>query len=94
MPEARARLHAIVSGTVQGVYFRSATQSRAAGLGLSGWVRNLSDGSVEVLAEGMPAALRQLGQFLRVGPPEAMVTEVREEWLPASGEFAYFDIRW
>ena len=94
MPDDKVRLHAVVSGVVQGVCFRAATQTRAASLGVTGWARNLSDGSVEVLAEGAPAAVGRLGAFLRVGPPEALVTGVREEWSPASGEFACFDIRW
>jgi acylphosphatase len=94
MSEAKVRLHAIVSGAVQGVFFRATTQTRALGLSVTGWVRNRSDGSVEVVAEGSLAALRQLLEFLRTGPPEAMVAEVREEWLAASGEFAYFDVRW
>jgi acylphosphatase len=94
MAEKKERLHAIVSGAVQGVYFRSTTETRARQLGLAGWVKNLSDGSVEVVAEGPHSALLQLLEFLREGPPEAMVADVREEWSPASGEFGYFEVRW
>jgi acylphosphatase len=94
MTEKIERLHAIVSGAVQGVYFRAATQTRAQQLGLTGWVKNLFDGSVEVTAEGPHSALLQLLEFLREGPPEAMVTEVREEWSAGLGELGYFEVRW
>jgi acylphosphatase len=94
MSDKKERLHAVVSGAVQGVYFRATTQTRAQQLGLAGWVKNLSDGSVEVAAEGPHGALLQLLDFLRTGPPEAMVAEVREEWSTASGEFGYFEVRW
>ena len=94
MTEKKECLHAIVSGAVQGVYFRGTTQTRAQQLGLTGWVSNLVDGSVEVMAEGPHAALLALREFLRTGPPEAMVTEVREEWPTASGQFMHFEVRW
>ena len=94
MSDKNERLHAIISGAVQGVYFRSTTQTRAQQLGLAGWVKNLPDGSVEVMAEGPHRVLLQLLEFLRAGPPEAMVAEVREEWSPALGEFGYFEVRW
>lgn len=63
----------IVSGKVQGVWFRAATCERALALGLRGHARNCDDGSVEVLATGEPAALDALAQWLRVGPPLARV---------------------
>ena len=88
------RLHATVSGLVQGVYFRGTTQTRAEQLGLKGWVANLPDGSVEVTAEGPRPALQQFLAFLHQGPPGARVTGVRTEWSAASGEFVVFDVRW
>jgi acylphosphatase len=94
MADQHERLHAIVKGMVQGVNFRYATLERARQLDLTGWVKNLRDGSVEVLAEGPRPALDQLGEFLRRGPPAASVTEVQENWSAASGEFIGFDIRW
>jgi acylphosphatase len=94
MTEKHQRLHAIVRGRVQGVNFRYTTQAEAARLGLTGWVRNLRDGSVEVLAEGPRPALDQLHTFLQRGPPAAAVSEVRAEWSPATGEFRDFDLRW
>lgn len=62
-----------VSGRVQGVYFRQSTRQQAERLGLSGWVRNCADGSVEGLACGTPAALAQLREWLQRGPTAARV---------------------
>jgi acylphosphatase len=94
MTNTQERLHARVSGVVQGVYFRSTTETRAEQLGVTGWVRNEWDGSVEVVAEGPRAALQELMAFLRQGPPSAKVTQVRADWSPASGEFRFFEVRW
>lgn len=69
-------IHCIVSGRVQGVSYRAATQRRAKELCLSGWVRNLADGSVELRAYGAPAALAELRQWLWTGPPQARVAAV------------------
>lgn len=65
-----------VTGKVQGVWFRAHTQREAEKLGLTGWVRNLPDGSVEVLACGDENALAQLEIWLRRGPERALVAEV------------------
>lgn len=72
-------LRCLVSGRVQGVYYRASTQRRAQTLGLSGWVRNLSDGNVELVAMGAEHALRALEDWLWQGPPHAQVTGVRCE---------------
>jgi acylphosphatase len=85
------QLHAIVSGRVQGVYFRAETAQVARRLGLHGFVRNLADGTVEVRAAGPEAELEQLLAFLHQGPPIARVDGVRVDWsaektLPASFE--------
>lgn len=66
----------IVTGRVQGVFFRAATQQRAESLGLTGYARNLADGSVEVLACGQQAALSQLQDWLWQGPAAARVEQV------------------
>lgn len=75
------RVHAFVEGIVQGVWFRNHTQAEAERLAVSGWVRNLDDGRVELVAEGQPEAVEQLLQWARRGPPEARVDrlEVTEE---------------
>jgi acylphosphatase len=72
-------LHGYVSGRVQGVFFRQATADHAERLALDGWVRNLSDGRVEVLLEGEEAAVRELAAWLEQGPPKAKVTAVALE---------------
>lgn len=86
-------LRARVFGLVQGVNFRAVTRERAQALGLTGWVRNRADGSVEVLAEGARASLTQLLEYLHRGPRHAEVDRVEAEWLPASGGFTGFEIR-
>jgi acylphosphatase len=68
-----------VSGRVQGVWFRATTRDTAAGLGLDGWVRNLPDSRVEVLASGEEEVLGKLEAYLREGPPGARVDSVEEE---------------
>lgn len=73
----------LVSGLVQGVYFRGSTQARAQALGLGGYAKNLADGRVEVVAEGAPDALAELQRWLHEGPPGAQVERVeREEIAP------------
>lgn len=71
----------LVSGRVQGVWFRGATQREAGRLGLAGIARNLADGRVEVIASGEPAALGTLAEWLAEGPPLAVVDSVcQESW--------------
>ena len=88
-----ARLHAIIHGRVQGVNFRHYTQRRAVDLGLAGYVRNLWDGTVEVVAEGPRAALDELLAFLRVGPRGSIVTEVSVRWPAPTAGFEWFEVR-
>ena len=87
------RLHAIIFGKVQGVFFRDSTLHTANELKLVGWVRNLPNGSVEVIAEGSHDSLESLLNFLRVGPPQAHVEQVAADWLLATNEFASFTVR-
>lgn len=87
------QLHAVVHGRVQGVSFRYNTLSEAQRLGVMGWVRNLPQGTVEVLAEGDRAALEDLLAYLNAGPPGARVTRVEVEWQRASGQHSSFTIR-
>jgi acylphosphatase len=94
MSTDRQQLHAIVRGLVQGVNFRSSTVRRARQLGLAGWVRNLGDGSVEVLAEGPRPALDQLLAYLQRGPTAAQVSEVQAAWQAAGQSLRGFEVRW
>jgi len=89
-----ARMRAIVHGRVQGVSFRYYTQRRASSLDVTGYVRNVWDGTVEVVAEGSREALEELLAFLRVGPRAAMVTQVDTEWPVPTGAFTYFEVRY
>ena len=90
---ARERLHTVVRGRVQGVWFRDFTRRHAEALGLTGWVRNLPDGTVELAAEGPRPELEALLRHVRTGPPRARVDAVDVEWLPARGEDSGFEIR-
>lgn len=88
------RLHAVVHGTVQGVYFRATTQREAARLKLAGWVRNRWDGAVETVAEGSRAALLDFERYLHRGPSAADVERVDITYTDATGEFSRFNIRY
>jgi acylphosphatase len=93
MPDLlRLRLH--VTGRVQGVWFRGSTEQEARRLGVHGWVRNRPDGSVEVLAEGEPAAVRALAAWCQHGPPAARVARVVETPEPADGDLQGFTTRY
>lgn len=86
-----ARLHALVRGRVQGVYFRGFIEQHANALGLAGWARNLPDGmTVEIVAEGPREALEALLARLRQGPPGSSVQGVDVEWSEPHGEHRPF----
>ncbi len=93
-PKELARLHVHVSGLVQGVNFRWFTQQRANDLGVRGWVRNRSDGSVEVMAEGERRDLEALLDTVRTGPSAAVVESVDAQWSSPTGEFGRFEVRY
>ncbi len=88
----QARLHAVVEGRVQGVGFRYFVVEKAVPLELTGWVRNTSDGSVEVMAEGDHTSLETFLEDLRSGPRAALVMRVQQEWQSPTGEFSRFFI--
>lgn len=84
----------LVSGRVQGVFFRSETEARAKSLGLAGYVRNLPDGvSLEVLAEGSRKNLASLVDYLRTGPPHARVENIVIEWSAYTGRHLNFSVK-
>lgn len=83
----------IVKGRVQGVYFRASTQKKAETLHLTGWVRNLSDGAVEVLAVGDEKGVRELAEWLNHGPEHAQVMGVESKELPEQ-VFSSFTVRY
>ena len=81
MAGAEAALRILVEGRVQGVFFRAYTRDRARELGLSGWVRNLVDGRVEVFAQGDRPSLLALLEWCGRGSPMARVDRVSHEWV-------------
>ena len=91
--ELHSRLHARIEGRVQGVGFRYFVLETAQGLGLTGWVRNRWDESVEVVAEGERPALERLLVALRRGPRMSFVSNVQVEWASGTGEFSGFSVR-
>ena len=86
------QVHLIVRGRVQGVFFRAATQREARRLGVSGWVKNRSDGAVEILAEGEESALRELCIWAERGPTGARVDDVQTRFHGYSGDHPDFRI--
>ncbi len=90
----KACAHILVSGRVQGVFFRDHARKWAASLGITGWVRNLADGRVEVMAEGEREKIESLVGRLEEGPPLAMVENVDVDWKEYAGEFRDFRVAW
>ncbi len=88
----KARLHVLIDGRVQGVFFRAYTRDEARVRGLTGWVRNLPDGRVDALFEGERQALVSMLAWCRQGPRYAYVDSVTEDWQPYRGEFPDFRI--
>jgi acylphosphatase len=89
-----ASLQATVHGYVQGVFFRAFVSHWAEELGLSGYVRNLPTGAVEVVAEGEKKQLEKLISHLKVGPPSAKVEKVVANWSEYSGNYSGFSVRY
>ena len=86
------RCHITVSGHVQGVCFRIYTENEAQRLELTGWVRNMPNGNVEIVAEGEPSALCKLRDWCKQGPPMARATSIKDNFTAASGKFKKFKI--
>ena len=92
MAENTQRAHVYVSGQVQGVNFRGATQQEAERLGLNGWVRNLQDGRVEAVFEGDSETVRQMIDWCENGPSSADVDDVSVEQETPEG-LSGFEVR-
>ena len=88
------RAHVFITGRVQGVSFRWYTQSKAQELDLTGWVRNLWDGRVEVIFEGEEQAVRDVVSWCRTGPPTARVDTIEVTFEEPTGDFERFRITW
>ncbi|MBD3633465.1 MAG: acylphosphatase [Methylophaga sp.] len=87
------RFHLIISGRVQGVSYRMSAWEKARQLGLSGWVRNLNDGRVEMIIEGDSSLLEQMTDWAGQGPRFASVTNVDVSEEKVSGDLEDFEIR-
>ena len=87
------RLHVVYGGRVHGVGFRYTAESVALPLKLSGWVRNLPDGRVEVVCEGPEARLKRFIDEMRAGPMQTYIREAQVRWEAATGEFDDFHVR-
>ena len=86
------RCHILISGKVQGVYYRAYAKTNAEKVRVTGYVKNMPDGRVEVVAEGDEFDVLSFIQFIRSGPPSSVIEGFDVEWLPASGEFKDFQV--
>lgn len=87
------RVHLRLHGLVQGVFYRKSCQAEARRLGLTGWVRNRRDRTVEAVAEGPRDALDALVAWCHAGPPAARVDRVEAAWLAATDAAVGFEVR-
>ena len=90
----KARVHVIISGMVQGVFFRSTLRSQAKLYGLNGWTRNTIDGHVEAVFEGDKDRVEKILSFCWKGPPGALVRDVKVEWKKPRLDLNGFEIRY
>jgi acylphosphatase len=89
---ANKRVQLIVKGRVQGVFFRASAQREARRLGVTGWVKNRADGSIEIVAEGEEDAIKEFVGWSNHGPTAARVDQVDVRWRGYTGEFSEFSI--
>jgi acylphosphatase len=90
--DAPVRASLLITGRVQGVFYRASAMEAAQRLGIVGWVRNLPDGGVEAVAEGPREAVAEFVRWCGDGPPAARVDDVRVDWSAATGEFTTFRV--
>ena len=88
----KVRVHVLIEGRVQGVFFRASTRDEARARGLAGWVRNLADGRVEAVFEGDKAVVENMLAWCRKGPPYAYVDQIDIDWQPYQGDLADFRV--
>ena len=82
-----------IYGRVQGVFFRDSCRREAEKLGLSGWVRNEPDGTVQIIAEGEEEKLKEIAEWCKDGPEHAKVEKVEVKWLKPVGAFDSFTVK-
>ena len=93
MVKKKKRVHVFWTGRVQGVGFRYTAESVALTLGLAGWVRNLPDGRVEAVAEGVEKELKSFVGQIAAGPMRVHIRQTTVDWESATGEFDGFRIK-
>ena len=86
--------HVVVSGRVQGVFFRASTRDVASRCGVRGYVRNLPGRQVEAVLQGERSAVEKVIAFLREGPPGAVVTDITVDWRDPVEPYEGFDVRY
>jgi len=89
----KSKVHVIISGRVQGVWFRASTKNKAEQLGINGWVRNTTNGNVEAVFEGDEKIIEEMLEWCNHGPPLAKVDNVEVEKQSVSDEFDKFSFR-
>jgi acylphosphatase len=87
------RVHLVITGRVQGVWYRASARNEGERLGVAGWVRNREDGAVEAVVEGTQEQLDAFIAWCRRGPPAARVDDVATEWSEPRGEAPGFTVR-
>jgi acylphosphatase len=90
----KVRAHIIVSGMVQGVFFRYTMKQVASRYNACGWVKNLPEGQVEAVLEGNPSDVKEIIEWARQGPSGAVVKDIEVKWENYSGEFRDFSIKY
>jgi len=90
----RMRVHVVVEGKVQGVYYRTYAQAEGIKLGVSGWVRNRADGTVEAAVEGEPDKVNEMVAWFKIGSPISQVSRVLVAEEKPLGEKGAFNIRY
>ncbi|MBU0496329.1 MAG: acylphosphatase [Candidatus Thermoplasmatota archaeon] len=88
----KKQAHVVISGRVQGVWYRASTKNQAQMLGLKGWVRNLKNGNVEAVFEGDEEIIDKMISWCHQGPPHASVKKVLVAFSAFTGEFCEFSI--
>ena len=89
-----ARLHIVIEGIVQGVFYRASTIEESSKLGLTGWVKNCPDGRVEAVFEGNTDKIEKILEWCKEGPPGAVVRNVETVWEQATGDYNSFTIKY
>jgi acylphosphatase len=88
----KTQVHVVISGHVQGVWYRAGTRQKAEELGLTGWVKNTANGNVEAVFEGDESAVHEMIAWCRIGPPLAKVTDVKIIQKRVDEEFTGFTV--